>query len=405
MLYNCLGYIDRMFGFFSGQAKIVAHICFALSLGIGCVKMALGSENMNKFLTGMLINVITYMVLMWFFPKLLVGGKWIATSFARGAFSGQKTVYSGEASFKNYMYMGAADRAGKSYLNPGDIEAIIGMKIMNMNTGLLSLNSVVGAAMATCGSLLNALFQSRETQWWEIGIIGDLTALYDFVRKLPDIFIVFIIVCVYLVCVVKGLGNYCGAVIEYTFVYAVGVLLIPLGLWDKTKDYSDKIFAAFAKTFMKLMMLTIALYLLCQGMMDIAKTLYQVMGSDTDLFQRAEVYAGVAFMLTFMLFVVNNASSVAAMLVDPNASPRLGAAAAMSAVHGGLGFAMNVGKKIVSGVAKAGMVLTGNAAAAKKLDEAEKDKEDEDKEKKEKDKKKKKKDKKGKDEGGGDESE
>jgi len=359
MFLNCVGYVSGMFDFFMSQANILARICFCLSLGIACVKMAFGVEQMNAVLVKALIGIIAYLIMINLFPVMMLTARGMMTGYAKGAVKpkytskyspeelgvwadeiGQKAKAlmkkdkdeAGKMGFLDGVLLGnpltagtyGAYRAYKLYKGNGVVvenqrvglveaaggpRVVFGLNIAHSGTGLLSLDKLVVQVMATCSIMINSVLIKMDD---EGGFINKWKAI---IKNIPDFLLVLVICLFYIYCMALATVNYAACVIEYMFVYAVGVMFIPFMLWEGTKDYFSAVIGAFSKVLVKLLMVSIAIYMVLVGSIDIIANMYQAsIDGDATLGQRFEFYAGVAFLCVFLKMIVDNAENVASLL-------------------------------------------------------------------------------------------
>jgi len=73
IVYTLIAYVENIYGYYIIQVNTVAMICFCLTLGIGCLKLFMGVEQLNQFLVKLLISLCTFFVFLWAFPFLMAG--------------------------------------------------------------------------------------------------------------------------------------------------------------------------------------------------------------------------------------------------------------------------------------------------------------------------------------------
>jgi hypothetical protein len=374
VFFNILRYIDNMQGYFLEQARIVAMICFALSVGISCVKMAMGGGELNKELTKTFMGVVTYFILIWAFPLIMVGMNKIVGELAYGATMGQginsSSAYDGKYGsadgFFEYMNKIGKDKDNNTLWairgTSGTPQKVFEFHITNTETGLISMNRVFQMILITFRAMWSSL---------------NVKNLFDFFVHIGDVILVVMVALVYVWAIVMAIIQYAMTMIQFMFLYAVGVIFIPMSLWEGSKHAFESMVGGIFKIGIRLLIVMITLYLVVLGNVDILKNMYILSSGELDVVQRIEFYLTVFFMAMFFKLFVDQAPSIADFL--SGGSPKLsfgefaqaaasvGAGAVMAAKAGG--GAMSAGAK---GAAMAGSAVVaagqnaGAAAAAEK---------------------------------------
>jgi len=369
MFNNALGYVSGMFGFFLAKAHILARIFFCMSLGMQCVKMAFGIKQIREALVELLIVTVSYLVMINFFPLMMMGARSAVTNFAKSAVPVKYTSrvpYEELAAWMNSVgskevterrsHRDSGNRGrNASGLKPGETrttttpgiidaaggaDAVLGMNIANSSTGLLSLDKIVVQVMSTVAIMVYSVMDQMEGEWEKT------------VAHLCDFLIVLAISVFYIFCMCLATVNYAVCVVEYMFVFSIGIVFIPFMLWKGVESYYKTIIGAFAKVLMKLLMISISIYLTMAGSIDIIANMYEAsVDGDATLGQRMEFYVGVAFLCVFLKLVADNAGKIAELIVSKGETS--------------LGFKQV--KAAVQSVAGAGAVVAGAAMGTAKL--------------------------------------
>jgi hypothetical protein len=358
--FNVLKSVDGMHLFFMKQTRIIAMICFALSLGISCVKMAMGATELNKVLTQAFMSVATYFIMLFLFPHIMINMQKIVSELAHGAvFSRGFSVtldskYGKAQDFYDYLDKIGTDKNGVTIWNIKGKEngamAALDLQITHKETGIISLNKIFQMVIATFKAMWNSL---------------NANGLRDFIKHLPDFLMIVVIGLAYLWALSIAIVQYSMVVIQYVFLYGMGVLFIPLMLWEGTKHAFEKLCGSIFNIGVRLLVVQTTLYLVVMANVDILKNMFIVSGGKTDFMQGIEFYLSIAFMVVFVKLFVDQAPAIADFLCG--GQPRLSfgdfARAAASGAAAGMA-ALGAGGSMVKGAATTGTALAGALGAA-----------------------------------------
>jgi type IV secretory pathway VirB6-like protein len=354
-----------MQGYFLEQARTVAMICFALSLGISCVKMAMGGSELNKELTKTFMAVVTYFILIWAFPLIMYHMNKIVSELAYGATIGQGIGKVGSYDGKYgsaegfYKYLNEIGQVGSNSLwmvrgDPGSPQKVFQFNITYVDTGLISVNKVFQIVLVTFKAMWTSL---------------NVKNLFDFFAHIGDVVLIILIALVYVWALVMAIIQYAMTMVQFMFLYSVGVVFIPMSLWEGSKHAFESLVGSIFKIGIRILIVMITLYLTVLGTVDILKNMYILSGGSLDVQQRLEFYISIFFMSVFFKLFVDQAPSIADFL--SGGSPRLSFgefAQAAASVGAGAAMAATAGKGIVSGAAKtalgAGSAAVGGAQSA-----------------------------------------
>jgi type IV secretory pathway TrbL component len=157
-----------------------------------------------------------------------------------------------------------------------------------------------------------------------------------------------------------ALIEYLVCFLEFMLVASVGVMFLPLSIWEGSKFLSEKYIGAIVGFFMKLLFCNIAIFLLLYGYVS----MFHIIGS--------QKFGGSIDQIAFIIFtcllffvICKSAPGIAQSLLT--GTPSLSAAGAIGAVTGAVGAAVataRLAKKAGSAVANtAGSVVGGGAKA------------------------------------------
>lgn len=357
-----LSYVTGMQVYFLAQTKTVAMICFALQLGISSVKLAMGATELLKEMTKIFISVVSYFIIIWAFPLIMsqaqamVGEMAYSAIFKNGIeidLNGME--YGSEDKFYEWMsYHGQGVFVSKDAYTAGNADTVnikkaLTLNITNTKTGLISINKVMKLIIVG----FEAVFKSSTA-----GIQG----LGTFIKAIPDMIMALIVGFVFLACMVMCCIQYITGTIEYSFLMAVGVFFIPMMLWDGSKFIFEKLIGSFINITVKLMIITIALYLASLGIIEILKNMYILTEGKTSGINPIEFYVTVFFESIMFKMICDSAPTIAEFLCG--GSPRLSFGEFAQAAHnvGNTASSVGGGAARVAG-AGAGAAIGGASAA------------------------------------------
>jgi type IV secretory pathway TrbL component len=362
--FNVLRYVDGMHLFFMTQVRVLAKICFALSFGISCVKLAMGAVEINKVLTQAFMSIMTYFIMIFMFPHIMINMQKIVSQLAHGAvfyqgFSVNRDGLIGrEEEYFKYLNDIGTDSKGNTIWTvkgtKGDSRKALNLQITHKQTGIISLNKVFQMIIATFKAM-----------WMSLNVKN----VFDFFKHFPDFLMIIVIGLAYVWTLSVAIGQYTMVVIEYAFLYGIGVLFIPLMLWEGTKHAFEKLCGSIFNIGVKLLVVQITLYLAVMANIDILKNMFILSAGNIDFLQGLEFYLSVAFMIVFVKLFVDKAPAIAEFLCGGQPSLTFAGFARLAAsggVSGGVsGKASSPsGESTVRGAAAVGAVVTGAAGAA-----------------------------------------
>jgi hypothetical protein len=318
-----------------------------------------GAMELIKVLTQAFISVVTYFVMIFVFPHIMINMQKIVSELARGAVFTQgfdtkfDSKYGKESDYYEYLKKIGSDKKGNVIWDVTEGEngrKSFNLQITHKETGLISLNKLFQMIIATFKAL-----------WGSLNING----ITDFFKHFPDFLMVIAIGLAYLWALSVAIVNYAMVVVQYAFLYGMGALFIPMMLWEGSKHAFTTLCGSIFKIGVKLLVVQISLYLVAMVNMDILKNMFVLTGGKSDFLQSMEFYLSIAFMVIFIKLFVDQAPAIADFLCGGQPSLSFGdfaRAAASGAVAGAA--AMGAGKSMVKGAAATGVALGGALAAA-----------------------------------------
>jgi hypothetical protein len=358
--FNVLRYVDGMHLFFMTQVRILAKICFALSFGISCIKLAMGATEVNKVLTQAFMAIVTYFIMIFMFPHIMINMQKIVSELAYGAVFSQgfrvslESKYGQEDDYFRYLNEIGSDKNGNTIWTVkgegNDANKALNLQITHKETGIISLNKVFQMIIATFRAMWKSL---------------NVGSVFDFFKHFPDFLMIIVIGLAYLWALSVAIVQYAMVVVQYAFLYGMGVLFIPLMLWEGSKHAFEKLCGSIFNIGVRLLVVQITLYLAVMANMDILKNMYILSAGNTDFMQGLEFYLSIAFMVVFIKLFVDQAPAIADFLCG--GQPSVGfaefARAAASGAAAGKA-ALHAGGSMVRGAATVGAATVGALGAA-----------------------------------------
>jgi hypothetical protein len=358
--FNVLHYVDGMHLFFMKQVRVVAMICFVLSLGISCVKMLMGAMELNKVLTQAFMSVATYFIMIFLFPHIMINLQKVVSELAHGAVFSQgfnvsmERKYGSAKDFYKYLNDVGMDKNGSSIWsvkeNSDGSLSSLDLQITHKETGIISLNKIFQMIIATFKAL-----------WKSVSITG----LVDFFKHIPDFLMIIVIGLAYLWALSVAIVQYAMAVVQYVFLYGMGALFIPMMLWEGSKHAFQKLCGSIFNIGVKLLVVQITLYLAVMANIDILKNMFILSNGKFDFFGGIEFYLSIAFMVIFVKLFIDQAPTIAEFLCggQPSINFSAFAAAAASGLAAGKA-ALGAGGMLAKGAGTTGAAMAGALGAA-----------------------------------------
>jgi type IV secretion system protein TrbL len=373
IFFKLMRYVEGLFGFYHSQVGIIAKICFALSLGIGAVKMVMGGTELNRLLSQVFVAVLTFMVMLTVFPQLMIQMNNLVQVFAYNSVMSQNIDRKWDNQFgtKEEFVKWITD-AGKNKKNDksiwdssatGDnareaVQDFLNMNVVVKDTGLISINKLCQIMLAT----MKILFMQ----------LKNFSGFPNFFLHVADFIIVLLAAVVLVYGAIRGIIEYASCMLYWCFTYGVGVLFIPFMIWDGTKHAFEKLCGSIFKIGVRLLITVTSLYLLLLINLDILRHMFMLSGIVTrkeyEIMQGLEYYVTIIFMAVFAAYIMQNSQGIAEFLCG--GQPRIGFnefAGAMNtaaAAKNSVGAAAGGAAKLAGGAAGALAGGVGNIVAA-----------------------------------------
>jgi len=373
IFFKIMWYVEGLFGFYHSQVGIIAKICFALSLGIGAVKLVMGGTELNRLLSQMLVAVVTYMVMLAVFPQLMIQMNNIVQSFAYNSVMSQNIDRKWDSKFgtreefvtwvtdagknkKNNKSIWASDATGDNAREA--VRDFLNMNVVVKDTGLISINKLCQVMLAT----IKILFMQ----------IKNISGFPEFFYHVVDFVIILLAVMILAFGAIRGIIEYASCMLYWCFTYGVGVLFIPFMIWDGTKHAFEKLCGSIFNIGIRLLITVTSLYLLLLINLDILRHMFMlsniVTKKEYEIMQGLEYYITIIFLAVFAVYIIQNSQGIAEFLCG--GQPRIGfkefanAVNTAAAAKNTLGAAAGGAAKLVSTAAGGVVGGIGNIAAA-----------------------------------------
>jgi type IV secretory pathway VirB6-like protein len=362
VFFRLLRYIEGLFGFYHGQVGIIAKICFALSIGIGAVKLILGGMELNRLLGQMFIAVLTFMIMLTVFPHLMIQMNNIVQDFAYNSVMSQNIDRKWDGKFGTQNeFVEWVTNAGRKKNNSksiwdsnatGDnareaVQDFLNMNVVVKNTGLVSINKLCQIMLATVKILFLQL--------------KNFSGFPSFFFHVADFIVVLLAAAILVYGAIRGIIEYASCMLYWCFTYGMGVLFIPFMIWDGTKHAFEKLCGSIFNIGVRLLVTITSLYLLLLVNLDILRHMFMlsnvVTRKEYEIMQGLEYYITIIFMAVFAAYIVQNARGIAEFFCG--GQPRIGFNEFVGAMNTAAAARNTVGA-VSSGAAK----LAGGTALA-----------------------------------------
>jgi len=392
ILYKIFMYIYSMGGYFSALVNRIAFICCALMLGIGAAKVILGAEELRKYLVKSLYTLCLYFILVAVFPELmrltfdLVGI--MAAGAVSTAYDETNNPLSGNrAANTNYNRQIANRRTDADFIKfVNDFggwytiengEVVYKSKDIDIENNILKMDFRTESGLISFDKTFYFIFQTFNIMWKTF--TNQESSIWDKLSFLPWIILGFFCCIFYLLAFGKVVIEYFGAVIQHTFLRTVGLIFIPMIIWDASRHTVEKITTSIFNISMKLLVIQIVFYLMLYTNVEILYVCYMwtFQGEIGKTAMRAENYANFIIMAIMIYWVAKGTTSIAEYLSGGNASFGLeefkmasnAAAGTMAMIAGTAANAAAVARGAGQGMAHAGNVGMGAAKAEYKANQ------------------------------------
>jgi hypothetical protein len=373
IFFKLMRYVEGLFEYYHGQVGIIAKICFALSMGIGSVKMVMGGTELNRLLSQMFVAVLTFMVMLAVFPQLMIQMNNIVQNFAYNSVMRQNIDRKWDSQFgtkeefvqwitdagknkKNNKSIWASDATGDNAREA--VRDFMNMNVVVKDTGLISINKLCQIMLAT----IKILFMQ----------LKNFSGFPEFFSHIADFIVVLLAVIILVYGAIRGIIEYASCMLYWCFTYGVGVLFIPFMIWDGTKHAFEKLCGSIFKIGVRLLITVTSLYMLLLINLDILRHMFMlssiVTRKEYEIMQGLEYYVTIIFMAVFAAYIMQNSQGIAEFLCG--GQPRIGFnefAGAMNtaaAAKNTMGAAAGGAAKLAGGAAGAVAIGVGNIVAA-----------------------------------------
>lgn len=266
--FDLLSQINSLFAYFMKIAWAIAGVLLTINLGIFWIKYALTATGLKEELIRTTSACILFFIIMSSYPAIITG---LNSLVYKMAMASTYTPHVGAMVDKTQDDSGFWDKKGD------DADASYSDIIAQLETvgtgGEVSKQYVLDLSLGDTGyfspnAIMRIITLIVENIWHRINLL-DKNALG--VPK--DIFgaVMMTLCCVaVLLCGIFGAAQYFIAALEFSFISAVGVIVLPGMMWNGTKFMSEKLFGAIFGFFLKMLFVSISLMLMFSGFLATA---------------------------------------------------------------------------------------------------------------------------------------
>lgn len=259
IVYLFLERLDGFQDYFTEVCPYLACICMMMTIGMGVWKIMWGTMNPKEFFVKLFMNICMYFILMALYPIAMKGVLKLGTTLGYGAvYNGGKIEINltqkdiDRRKSKDGFYTWLSNEAGSIFVaDDSEAEKTAVTNAMNFNlidrdTGYIDLNKLYLYPVAFFTVMMKYM--------------PKVTSL-SFLTLIPTMILVMASTVIFVVVLFFVIVNYIMALVDYFALCGFGILMIPLLLWDGTKDYTQKLFGSIGQILIKLMVNSAILFL------------------------------------------------------------------------------------------------------------------------------------------------
>jgi len=356
-------------GYFIDVSYAVARVILLIALLSAGLNYALTGAGLKENLIKIMKATVFFLIIAFAYPRVVSWITKVSFEIAYGSvgkdvesyFHGKVIKMEKIVSDSSFMTPGSSSSSPSSYhpliadfyQETKDLQAIFSKMTQNKSVtidkkGTVTYTSIVPAAAIEVMLLVASdAFNSADKAPTNSLGFPDIAVIAK--GLLCGFFIIFI--------GVFALLEYLMCMLEFALVSSVGVILLPASIWEGSKFITEGYIKAVIGFFLKLLLCTLAVYLLLYGFISI---LNQLTGQGFK--GSADQFAFIIFTCLLFLFICKSAPGIAQSLVT--GAPSLSASGAISAAGGAVAAAAataGVAQKAVVGATKS--VATAGATA------------------------------------------
>ena len=325
--YRMLHYVESLGAYFTSIVDEIAMLCFVMALGIGCIKLLFGVHELNKFLVTMFLGIVTYFVMIFGFPHAMVSFKKIMGHWAQYSMATSYSIVNEASSWsanEQQEFMNWLAELGKVQReHEEDEEEGEGYNLYIFNeSGALDLNITNRHGNVSLDKMFWVIIKTFSGVW-NTNTGG---FFWNSIKNLPQILFGMVIAMAYAFAMCFMIIEYCGTLIQYAFLKGVGIIFIPLNLWEGTKQYFGNLISAIFNIMVKLLIVQICLYIVLYSNVDLLRMMYKygVKGGMSRGGIINELYLGMFATSILVIWIARSAGTIADFLLG-NASSKMGA--------------------------------------------------------------------------------
>lgn len=272
LVYSFLEKLDSFQDYYVTVCPYIAVVCVMMTIGMGVWKVMWDMTSPKEFFIKLFMTICMYFVMIGIYPVAMKGVMKLGTSLGYGAiYQGgnfditftQKEIAKGKSKAEFYRWL--TTEAGMIFATDSESEETAVKNALNFNlidrdTGYIDLNKLYLYPLVF-GIIM-------------IKYLPKYTAV-TFFTLLPQLVLMFASTVIFVVVLFFVIVNYVMALLDYFALCGFGILMVPLSLWEGTKDYTQKLFGSIGQILIKLMVISAVLFLDVMCVIDAFVQIYK----------------------------------------------------------------------------------------------------------------------------------
>lgn len=369
LVYGFLGKFESFQNYFTSVCPWLASICVMMTIGMGVWKIMWDMANPKEFFVKLLMSLCFYFVLLGIYPIAMKGIIKLGMNLGYGAvFEGgafeieftQSEQDKGKTVDGFYKWFaqegGSLLRISDKQDNETAAKQALNFNLIDRDSGYIDLNKVYLYPL-----VFFKIFMSY---------VPKLTVL-NFYSLFFSCGLMIIAVLIFVVVMFMIIVNYVMCLLDYFAFCGYGILMLPLSLWEGTKEYTQTLFGSVGKILIKLMVISSVVFIDVMTATDAFVEIYKgVVINGTGLGDRVVNYIlgttniypaclNIIIQSIFMYAISKEVSSIAGFITGGNPQMSFGefANATKQAVRNVAGGA-TLGRGMSNGIKNAGHSVT-----------------------------------------------
>ena len=380
-IYSILDRIADFQVFYMEAVTWIAMTCFMMALGMAVVKIFLNACNPKEEFFKLFSNLIYYWIMIALYPTAMKAILPFAMNMGYGAvFDGGAYVISVDDSVdgvsKSGFYDWLAENSG-GYFTTGEFEddkgatkKALDLNIVDVKTGRIDLNKTWRFLLVFVQIVLKVTFECIKSYIAHpTGFLDALAGIMSILEFAPWYFIFgLLMILIGSFCFIMVLINYVMCLFDYYFMVGMGVLMIPLSLWEGTKNYTQTLLGSIGKIIIKLMVISSVMFLCIMTYVDIFVNFYVTINNKDNGVISIGLYLEMVMMCVFqgifLYMMSQQTSAIAGFLSGGSPNLSLGEFAGAAASMAGTGAVSSAGGKAMAGMAGSAVMSAAKVGSA-----------------------------------------